>query len=282
MDFVVIDVETANPDLGSICQIGVAIFSENKFLESWSSLVNPEDYFDDFNISVHGITEAMVSSAPTWPEIHARLKINYTNIIVASHTPFDRTAIRRACEKNGAEPFECQWLDTARVVRRTWPEFSKSGYGLSNLSKHFGIAFKHHDAEEDARLAGEILLLAIKESETSVSEWCTRALKSSAPARSYASVEANLEGPLFGNVVVFTGALSIPRQEAARLAAFSGCEVGAGVTKHTSLLVVGDQDIRALAGAEKSSKHRKAEELMSKGQAIRIIGESDFERLING
>lgn len=281
MDFVVIDVETANPDLASICQVGVAIFSDGKFLDSWSSLVNPNDYFDEFNVSVHGITEAMVSSASTWPEIHERIKFDYSNRIVASHTPFDRTAIRRACEKNGSEPFECQWLDTARVVRRTWPEFSKSGYGLSNLSKHFEIPFKHHDAEEDARLAGEILLLAIQESKTSASEWCSRSLKSSATARSYTALEANPDGPLFGNVVVFTGTLSIPRKDAAKLATFSGCEVGAGVTKHTSLLVVGDQDIRALAGAEKSSKHRKAEELIAKGQAIRIIGESDFERLIN-
>ena len=281
MDFVVIDVETANPDLGSICQIGIAIFSEGKFLESWSSLVNPDDYFDDFNVSVHGITAAMVSSAPRWAEIHEKIKKKYSNQLVASHTPFDRTAIQRACEKNGAAPFECQWLDTARVVRRTWTEFSRSGYGLSSLSKHFGISFKHHDAEEDARVAGEILLLAIQASGKSAAEWCIQSLKSSSTARSCTALEANPEGPLFGNVVVFTGALSIPRQEAAKLAAFAGCEVGAGVTKHTSLLVVGDQDIRVLAGAEKSAKHRKAELLMTKGQKIRILKESDFERLIN-
>lgn len=282
MDFVVIDIETANPDLGSICQIGVAIFSDGKFSESWSSLVNPKDYFDDLNVSIHGITKAMVSSAPTWPEVHEKIKSNYSNQIVASHTPFDRTAIRRACEKNGLEPFGCQWLDTARVVRRTWLEFSKSGYGLSNLSKHFGIPFKHHDAEQDARLAGEILLLAIKESKTNVSEWCVRSLKSLTAAKSYTTLEANPDGPLFGNIVVFTGTLSISRQEAAKLATFAGCEVEAGVTKHTSLLVVGDQDIRVLAGAEKSAKHRKAEELIAKGQSIRIIGEGDFGRLING
>jgi DNA polymerase-3 subunit epsilon len=281
MDFVVIDVETANPDLGSICQVGVAVFVEGKFLESWSSLVNPNDHFDDLNVSVHGISAAMVSSAPRWADIHERIKLNYSNQIVAIHTPFDRTAIRRACEKIGVVPIECQWLDTARVVRRTWSEFSKSGYGLANLSKHFGLKFKHHDAEEDARVTGEILLLAIQASGKSVLEWCTHSLKISSTAKSYTTLEANPEGSLFGNVVVFTGALSIPRQEAAKLAAFAGCEVGAGVTKHTSLLVVGDQDIRVLGGAEKSSKHRKAEELMAKGQAIRIIGESDFERLIN-
>lgn len=281
MEFVVIDVETANPDLASICQVGVAIFSNSQFVESWSSLINPDDYFDEFNVSVHGITKKMVTGAPKWPEIHNKLKSTYSNGIIASHTPFDKTAIRRACEKVGEEPFECQWLDTARVVRRTWAEFSRSGYGLSNLSKHFDIPFKHHDAEEDARLAGEILLLAIEKSGISASEWCQRSLIRTSSAKSYTSVEANPEGHLFGDVVVFTGALSIPRKDAAKLAAFAGCEVGNGVTKKTSLLVVGDQDIQVLAGADKSSKHRKAEELIFKGQPIRILGESDFERLVN-
>ena len=52
------------------------------------------------------------------------------------------------------------------------------------------------------------------------------------------------------------------------------------VTKHTTMLVVGDQDLRRLAGHEKSSKHMKAEELIAKGQPIRILGESDFMRIV--
>jgi hypothetical protein len=64
------------------------------------------------------------------------------------------------------------------------------------------------------------------------------------------------------------------------LAAAAGCSVAGGVTTHTTLLVVGDQDIRKLAGHEKSSKHRKAEELIRKGQSIRILGESDFQKIV--
>ena len=45
------------------------------------------------------------------------------------------------------------------------------------------------------------------------------------------------------------------------------------------MLVVGDQDIEKLAGHDKSSKHRKAEQLIAKGQLIRIVGEADFMRL---
>lgn len=280
MDFVVIDVETANPDLASICQVGVAIFANGKFSQSWSSLVNPEDYFYAHNVSVHGITEEMVATAPRWFEVHERLKAEYSNQILASHTPFDRTAIHRACERAATSPFECQWLDTSRVVRRAWPKFSKSGYGLANVAVQFGISFKHHDAEEDARVAGEILLRAIQETGASAADWCSLALRTTSSKTPSEARSANPDGSLFGSVVVFTGALSISRQEAANAAAMAGCEVGAGVTKHTTLLVVGDQDIRMLAGAEKSSKHRKAEELIAQGQDIRILGESDFARLI--
>ncbi len=51
--------------------------------------------------------------------------------------------------------------------------------------------------------------------------------------------------------------------------------------KKTTILVVGDQDITKLAGKEKSLKHRKAEGLITKGQPIRILRESDFKELVN-
>lgn len=78
---------------------------------------------------------------------------------------------------------------------------------------------------------------------------------------------------------MFTGTLNIPRRQAADLAAHIGCEVADGVTKKTTMLVVGDQDIKRLAGHAKSTKHRKAEALILAGQAIRILRESDFQQL---
>jgi DNA polymerase-3 subunit epsilon len=80
---------------------------------------------------------------------------------------------------------------------------------------------------------------------------------------------------------VFTGALSLPRREAADLAAQAGCSVDGGVTKETTLLIVGDQDVRRLApGQVKSSKQVKAEQLIARGQPIRILRETDFQLLI--
>ena len=71
----------------------------------------------------------------------------------------------------------------------------------------------------------------------------------------------------------------MPRHEAADAAATAGCEVATNVSKHTTLLVVGNQDVRKLAGQERSTKQLKAEGLISEGQKIRIISESDFQRI---
>ncbi|WP_414153804.1 hypothetical protein [Paracoccus denitrificans] len=60
------------------------------------------------------------------------------------------------------------------------------------------------------------------------------------------------------------------------MAANAGIRVVNSVSKKVTLLVVGDQDLSLLAGHEKSTKHRKAEELISTGHPIRIIGEAEF------
>jgi DNA polymerase-3 subunit epsilon len=278
MDFVAVDVETANPDVASICQIGIVAFDNGRVKGSWQSLVNPEDYFDEFNVFVHGIDERAVRGAPTFPQVFDTVRSWLVGAVVACHTPFDRVAVARVVEKYGLPPVDCAWLDTAKVVRRTWPELSRRGYGLANVASKFGIAFAHHNAEEDARAAGEILARAIGETGMTASEWLERARKPIGPAS--IAVDGNPEGHLYGEVVVFTGALNIPRREAAQLAANAGCEVATSVGKTTTLLVIGDQDVRRLAGHEKSSKHRKAEELIGKGQAIRILGEGDFRRIV--
>ena len=172
-------------------------------------------------------------------------------------------------------------------MRRVWSEFASSGYGLSNVATHLGIEFQHHDAEEDARVAGEILVRAIAESGIDLGDWPTRSARPiSGGKRKSGSMsgsitrEGNADGPLYGEKVVFTGALTIPRREIADIAASAGCEVLGGVTKKTTLLVVGDQDLARLSGHSKSSKHRKAEELILKGHQLRILGESDLKELL--
>lgn len=290
MDFAVIDVETANADLSSICQVGIASFDNGELADSWVSLVNPQDYFSAVNVSIHGIDNSQVEDAPTWREVFPHVISRLKGRIVVCHTPFDRLALARACDRCNLPGCELIWLDSAKVVRRAWPQFSKSGYGLSNVAAHFGIEYTAHDALEDARCAGLLLLRAVAETSLSPEQWLTRVEQPIDLANhgSHSSRwpgpckrEGNPEGDLHGEVLVFTGSLSITRHEAADAAAAAGCAVDDHVTKETTMLVVGDQDLRVLAGHDKSSKHIKAEQLIGKGQHIRILGESDFMRIVS-
>lgn len=281
MDFVAIDFETANPDFASICQVGVVRFRDGKLLDSWETLVDPDDYFDEVNCEIHGIGSAMVRGAPKWPAVHADLDRWMRGSIVVCHTSFDRVAFRRACDRHVITGHECTWLDSSRVVRRAWTDFSHSGYGLKNVAKQLGIEFLHHNAREDARAAGEILIRAIGHSGFSIHDWLERVERPITVDTSRQKVPGNPAGDLFGETIAFTGALQIPRADASEMAAKAGCNVEPGVTKRTTILVVGDQDIRKLSGNERSSKHRKAEDLARKGQQIRIIGESDFATLVD-
>lgn len=265
MNFVAVDVETANPNLSSICQVGAALFSDGQLCETWETLVNPEDYFDPVNVSIHGITEERVHYSPKWCTAYGALRQLIEGRVVVSHTAFDRVAFHRACEKNNVPTCQARWLDSAKVVRRAWPEFSKSGYGLANVAAHFDIAYRAHDALEDARCAGEIVIRAIAATGLDIENWFERVNLPIHSSTHSVARDGNPDGPLHGEVLVFTGAISMTRFEAADAAALAGCEVANGVTKRTTLLVVGDQDIRRLAGKEKSSKQCKAGSIDRKG-----------------
>lgn len=282
MDFVALDVETANPDMASICQIGIAHFSNWDLTDSWSSLINPEDYFDDMNVMIHGIEQEHVRNAPTFAQASAIVRDHIAGKTVVIHTWFDKRAVLRASEKYQLTAPDCIWLDSSRVARRAWPEVAYKGYGLGNLAAKLHIAFQHHDALEDARAAGLVLLHAITATGLDLAGWIKRIEQPINPSYHYGkhSREGNPEGPLSGEMIVFTGSLNLVREEAAILAAKAGCTVADGVTKNTTLLVVGDQDYRKLADHEKSAKHRKAEQWILKGKPIRILGECDFLALV--
>ncbi len=284
MDFVALDVETANADMASIGQMGLAVYQNGAVTTEWKSLVDPEDYFDAINVSIHGIDEGAVRGAPKLPNIAQLVCEHLGGRVAVCHTHFDRVAIRQAFLKYHLPLPACTWLDSARVARRAWEEFAWSGYGLKNMCAALGYDFAQHDALEDAKAAAQVLLAAITKTGLDLEGWLKRVEQ---PISHFTSPQkgilhdGNPEGPLYGEVLVFTGALAIPRCEAAAIAAKIGCTVADGVNRETTLLVVGDQDIRKLSGKEKSSKHRKAEDLILKGQAIRVLTESDFKELVS-
>jgi DNA polymerase III subunit epsilon len=272
--------------MASICQIGLAAFSSGELVGEWVSLIDPCDEFSWINVSIHGIDETHVTGAPTFGDVCKDLSRWCGERVLVCHTSFDRTSIHRAAEKCGEAPPDATWLDSASVARRTWKQFAYRGYGLASICRSLGYSYQAHDALEDAKACGFVMVQAIQMSGMAITDWIQEVRKpipwtsqgeSRQPLR---KLRGHPDGPLSGEVIVFTGQVSMPRQDAAILAAKLGADVPTGVTKKTTMLVVGDQDIRRLAGQNKSSKHRKAEDLIKAGAQIRIVTESDFLGLV--
>ena len=158
--FFALDVETANRDPGSICQIGIACVRADRTLQTWASYINPDT--DDWSASwVHNITHSTVAGARDFSEIFALLDPLLAGQIVFQHSRFDQNAIRRACGANGLILPDWNWRDSIKVAHKAWPELrGNGGFGLASLKDHLALEFRHHDGEEDARACAEVVLLA--------------------------------------------------------------------------------------------------------------------------
>lgn len=172
MRFYSLDVETANPDQSTICQIGVGMFEDGKLVDTWSSYIDPQDYFHWRFIDIHGITPKMVKRKPTFPKVYPILRQMFENNIVVHHSPFDRNAFNKAYYRYGLEPFDVQWLDSVQIARKTW-ENLEGGYNLANLAYHLDIEFQHHDALEDSITAGKIVVNACRKMIQDIDYWFT-------------------------------------------------------------------------------------------------------------
>lgn len=158
--FFALDVETANNDRGSICQIGVACVRPDNSVETWVTYVDP--LVDRWVFTyLHGINAQTVLGAPTFAEVLNVLRDALSGAIVYQHSGFDRSAIAAACGNNGLPIPRWNWRDSVHVARTAWPELrGNGGHGLASLKQHLGLVFEHHDAGEDARAAAEVVLRA--------------------------------------------------------------------------------------------------------------------------
>ena len=290
MNFVTIDVETANSDVGSICQIGLAKYLNGKLIDTYCTLIAPQTAFSRQNTEVHGITSSMVEDAPSMYDIYGKLLKFIGENIAVSYTNFDQRALKQSLENHKLPVPQLQWVDATILVRRTCQRFSIKDYNLANVCKERNYNFTHHDALEDAKACGFITVTILRENSLSIHDWLEeseynrvhhqqrRVSNKSSPSNT--TKTGNETGQYAGLNICFTGDLSISRTDIAEIAAKNGFNVKAGVSKKLNYLVVGSQDLTLLAGYEKSSKHRKAEELIQSGMDIEILVEKEFLTLI--
>ena len=169
LTFNAIDVETANADSSSICQIGVVHVVDGEIAETWSTLVDPEGPFDRRNVMLHRITSKKVAGSPVLPDLREELCRRLEGACLVCHTAFDRGALSRALDRYGFPPLQVTWLDSARIARAAWPRLPSKG--LPSLAKKLKIEFRHHDAAQDAMVAARVVIAASHLMDKSIQDW---------------------------------------------------------------------------------------------------------------
>lgn len=170
MDFLVIDFETANSAPGTVCQVGLAGFERGRCTFQWGALVDPESEISFWNRRVHGISDDDVAGEPDWSRIVREVRKHTRHQVVASHTTFDKRVLAAANARYSVPDWPVSaWLDTCRLARLAFPDLP--GHGLPRLAEHFGISYQAHDAAEDARAAGLVLLHAAARINTLRIDW---------------------------------------------------------------------------------------------------------------
>ncbi|WP_242914185.1 exonuclease domain-containing protein [Brevundimonas pishanensis] len=294
MRAVAIDFETANERRASACSIGLAWIEDGRVVDRETHLIRPPEMrFAPVNIRIHGITPDMVEYAPEFPDVLASLRerLDTCDMVLAHNAGFDMSVVRASCDAYELSYPEFDYLCTVKVAQRVWSDLGTAR--LNALGDHLGIAFKHHDAGEDAYVCAEIALEAMRLRETvtlhdlaKVTEVGVGRMSAagysacSAPrpkrpaaletAKPYSDVFRPVPGmprSMDGKRVVFSGQLSrFSRHEAQEIAGRFGARVMASVNAKTDWVVVGN-------GA--GSKLDRARHL-----GLKLLSEADFLDLI--
>lgn len=274
MHFFVLDVETANREAYSICQIGLVEVLEGNIVNRWSFLIHPEGPFEYHNVKVHGIREEDVTDAKNFKAHYDFFVETLTHHYVVQHTNFDQMAMDQSCIRYGLPMIPIKWLDSSKMARKIWPEHKDCGYGLKALSEIFGITFKHHDACEDATATAKVMLEALKKPDLTIENIYFDQLSEPKTIRydhQKMVFKPNPQGPFFGCQICFTGVLKLSRKDAMSRASELGFRITDNVTFYTTYFVIGKPKRN-----QQSSKVEKSDKLKSKGAPITCLSEAEF------
>lgn len=285
LSFTAIDFETANGNRVSACSVGLVRIREGQVVDRVYHLVKPPVGFGHFlprNTAIHGLTERDVESAPEWGELAEEVTAFIgTDILVAHNTGFDKSVFEQAFDAYDLEWPRRSWVCSLALARSS---LVLPSYGLPWVTDHLGLpSFEHHDAAADAEASAQVVLALAKQlgfdEMHSVAGHAQRRILPEDIKDSDLGLEgvaADGEG-FKGEVVCFTGAISMSRKDAEDLVLKEGGTISGSVTLKTTVLVVGGFDKRSLRpGATTSSKFRRAVAYAERGQSIEILTEQEF------
>lgn len=270
---VILDIETTgllNDPYAEIIEIAVIDMQGEVLLDT---LVKPRHKIDESSVAsqVNGITNEMVKNARSWEAVCGDLMEilwGQEKIALAYNAKFDITMI----ERQSASKLESACL---MELYSQWYGIPKR-HKLCDAAAHFGInTAQTHRAVDDCQMA-----LAVFNNMRQYPMQNNDTWDNSRYTEKHTKTVANKAGNLYGQTVVITGELSIPRAEMQQRAADAGCRCVGSVSGKTTILVLGTPNYDEIKGTI-SQKEQKARELIAQGKPIKIMSEAEFMQLLN-
>ena len=284
-DYTVIDVETTglDPKYDRIIEIAAAKVRNCEVCDTYSSLIDPQVPIDAFIKWKTGISNDMVAGMPTIQQaIEPFLAFIGQDILVGHNVNFDINFIYDSAADALGKSVGNDYIDTMRIARalhRDLPhhrlEDCLAVFGIQNDTAHRALPDCVATQRLYAALADEL-----------VEKGIPAQIRASRPRASLKdlvaeSTDFDESGPVFGKVFVFTGTLELMlRKDAAQMVVNAGGQCGDNVTKKTNYLVLGNNDYCSTIKDGKSTKQKKAEDLISKGADLEILSEDAFYDMI--
>ncbi len=291
VDFTVIDIETTGflPQNDKIIEISALKIKGMKIANEFSTLINPEKKLSKTIISITGITDDMLSSAPIIDDVIPKFnEFIGDDIIIGHNVSFDINFLFGEFERILNKPLSNDFVDTLRISRKILPDLEH--HKLSDVAEALNVQQKDaHRGLADCRTTFDCYAeLSKRISENGIDDFIKSFNQSHktthqkfTPRFDVRTVTAETENfdethPLFNKRCVFTGELKkMPRSEATQIVVNFGGICENGVTLKTDFLILGDSDKDT-----KSGKQKKAEDYIQRGINIQIIAEDEFYEII--
>jgi DNA polymerase III subunit epsilon len=150
--YAIVDIETTGGFAGKskITEIAVVVYDGKEIVDTYETLLNPQQIVPNYITGLTGISQNMVDGAPLFSEIAEELyDLLKDKIFVAHNVHFDYSFIKKAFEDEGYY-FNTKKLCTVRLSRQVLP--GHRSYGLGNLCEALDIRIENrHRAGGDAQ-----------------------------------------------------------------------------------------------------------------------------------